>query len=231
MKKLVLVLISAVLLTVFIAFNYLLWDRENKIKSFEYLTDSKNYSIEALNKQVEEVNKENKEFKATIAQLNEDVRRLQEKSSQLETLNLELAGKYDKSMDIAGSLLEKADLKPFEEIIKKWADLIDKGQYEAVYDMEYGHNYFIPDRVALSPFSDSYKKEIKSVKLKSLKPYLDKVPDDKKGSIFLKAVLEVKKPENSKGGFFVDGVNERYFAFAYDKQKDTWVIAGIFNSL
>lgn len=62
MKKLVLVFVSALLLAVFIAFNYLLWEREGreeKLQQLESNNASNNASMNTLNHEIKTLEDDN----------------------------------------------------------------------------------------------------------------------------------------------------------------------------
>ena len=231
MKKVVLILVSAVILTVFMAFNYLLWDREKKIKNFEYINDTKNSSIDTLGAEISSLKDVNSQLKERITEL-EDLN----KGAQLKNLELESSkSKVDKELaqknEVISKLQQQADVKPLEEPVRKWVESLDKSQFEAAYNLQYKHSLSNADNITLDDFTKSYKEYAKSIKIKSIKLLTEDLPADKVGKIIFKAVLEVKKIENSASNIFNEGTNERYFYIDYDKQKDGWVITDLLTSL
>lgn len=87
MKKFILVMISALLMVVFIAFNYLLWDRENKEKNIETLENSNasnNASINALGREISMLEEKNKSLETQAGELEEQNKALADSKNQLE---------------------------------------------------------------------------------------------------------------------------------------------------
>lgn len=225
MKKLVLVLASAIVLTVFIAFNYLLWDRENKIKSFENINDSKNVSIDSLKKEVQEHEKENSDLKFRAETLGENIKSIQDDNYRLNAESENIKKKLYLSSSLINKLIESADTNAIQQVIKKWADSIDKQQYEAAYNLQYNHSASITLPTSIGEFKKGFQ-GIKSFKLKSIKPYTEKVLEDKEGCMVFKVVVDVKK-EGSVPALFNNGINERCFAVSLN-EKNEWVIADVF---
>lgn len=232
MKKLVLVLVCALVMTVFIAFNYLLWDRENRIKSFEYLNFSKKASIDALNTDIKELDNINKQLKKRIGELEENNKIMQEKNSQLveEKLRAEVGLAYkDQLID---KLLPQVNLKVFEGVIGKWVQSLNEGAYEEAYELMLEQPAGKKEALSLEDFTKGYKDIVNSINLKSVKLEPVNNGSDKKGDIVLRAELEAKIAEdgNSVKGYLIDGLNEACFIFDYSKDKDQWYILDILYS-
>lgn len=231
MKKLVLVLVSAVILTVFIAFNYLLWDRENKIRSFEYITDTKNSSIDNLRTELNDLKEENDQLKAKLSEYEDLNRNMQLKIAEMDSSKTKTDKELAQKKAIIGKLVQQGDFSPLEESIKKWAESIEKDQYETAYNLQHGSQLSKVKNVTFEEFVKNYKNSFKSVKLKSVKLLTEENRKNNNGSIIYKAVLEVKKTDNSKAEDFKDGANERYFLIDFDSQKDEWIIVDILSAL
>lgn len=222
MKKVVLVLVCSLIMTIFIAFNYLLWDRDKNIKSLENLNDSKNASIEALSRELEL----NRQFKFKILELEDGNRTMQSRNLQLEQEKNKLKAALDQKNEIVAKFRQSMDTKPLEDTVAKWADSVDKGQYQAAYDLI--AKPFGGQDISLNDFTVSYKASIKNIKLKSLKLITEGLSDEKKGEIIFKAGAEVKRVENSAGvTFFTEGAAEVFITMQYVREKDVWLISDI----
>jgi predicted RNase H-like nuclease (RuvC/YqgF family) len=229
-KKLVLLLVCAMLMTVFIALNYLLWDKEQNtqnIKSLEYKNDDKDATINALGREIKNLEDASKEYNNRI--------------KILESNNSELQNKYDESMqtqqeskellerknDIITVLKQQADLKPLEALIKKWAESIDKGQYETAYKIELQHFKDNGEIISLNEYSDSFKKAVKNIKVKAVKLYNEEVQGLDDADIVFLVTFDVNKVENSESGMFTEGDNDKLFSMTYDKDQGGWIISDI----
>ena len=52
MKKFIIVIVFVFLIAILISFNYLLWDREKQLESYQDLSDAKNLSIDTLGEKI-----------------------------------------------------------------------------------------------------------------------------------------------------------------------------------
>lgn len=233
MKKVVLVLVCSVVIIVFVALNYLLWERENNIKSFENienLSASKSANIDALGKEIKDLDDINSDLKKKISDLEDNKKLLQDINSKSVTDNQNLKGELSDKDDLIFALKQQADLTPFEGIIKKWVESVDKGQYESAFQLQSNLPGGNKDNPSLNDFLNKYKSAVKSMKLKSFMLVAEETKVEKKGDLVFKVELEVKKTGNESGDLFTEGQNERYFAFSYNKVKKNWEISKILTS-
>lgn len=225
MKKVVLVLVCSLILTVFIAFNYLLWDRER----FQDIDASKSASIEALGREINKLTSDNKQLESRISDMDSYIKTLQIRINQLEQENYKNKELISQKNEIINIFKQQVDLKPMEETIIKWVDSIDKGQYETAYDLQLKQYTSQNSPVSLTDFINIFKNNITSMKIKSIKLYIDKVSNDKKGDVVFKVSLEVKKTGDNVRSLFENGINEKLFTVIYDSVKNCWIISDISN--
>lgn len=238
MKKLVLVMFCAMLIVVIIAFNYLLWDRENKVKSIEFLeasNQSNNSIIKTLNRNIEELEEENKQLNNRITGLEEEKQQLQEQLAGLNQEILKLKNTLNHKLAVINNLHQGADLKQAKEPIRKWIEAIDSGEYKIAFELLQQQMSNQGSLVSMDAFAESYSKHIKSIEIKTIEPYISENLEDLKGDIVFKVSLEVKEIGKSEGegkdpgseSPFKEGLNERYIAMYYDSVNDAWVISHI----
>ena len=222
MKKVVLVLVCVLIMTVFVAFNYLLWDREK----FMNVDANKNATIDLLTKQIKALNDENQLQKSKSYDYEFEIKRLKDEVTKITQEKDKTLLIVDQKNEVINVLKKSADLSQLEDIIKKWTDSINNVQYEAAY------NFLgkMDKPQTLTDFTTNYKGSIKSIKILSIKLFADNIYDDKKGDIIFKVNMEVKRTEGeNKWNFYYEGANEKYFYFVFDKDKKTWVINNIAN--
>lgn len=220
MKKLILVIISALIMTVFIAFNYLLWDREKIVG----MDADKMASIDALSKQIRNLNDENSLIRQKSKDQDETIQSMQEKINQTAMERSLYKDKSESQGYAIRYLKQSANLKPLEEVIRKWVEGINNGQYEAAYRLQ-SKQYMKQD---INGFTNTYKTSVRNMSLKSLTLAVDGIPDERKNEIIFKAVLEVKKNDSSNKLSLNDGNNVRFFAIGWNQYSDEWVINDIF---
>lgn len=233
MKKFVLVMVCALLMVVFIALNYLLWDRENKernILDLEYSNASNNASINALGREIKNLEDENQALKAKLAAMDDSYKLLQAHNNQLEQEKLKIFEALAHKSEIIDKLKQEVDPKTLEAPIRKWVESIDAGDYESAYNLQTKKMTEDSGILGLTDFKNVYRSSVKSVKLKSIKLNTGGTTDAKKGDIVFDVTLEVKKVEDGNNGRiqFNDGLNERFFTIDYDKGKNSWLISNIF---
>lgn len=232
MKKLVLLLVCAMLMTLFVAFNYLLWDKEQNtqsIKNLEYKNDDKDATINALGREIKNLEDANREYSTRIKALETNITQLQESNDALvqeQKKNRELLERKNEIIDI---FKQQVDMKPLEGAIKKWAESIDKGQYETAYKLETQKFKDSGELVSLNEYSEAYKQTIKGIKVTQVEVYNEEVGNAGSGDIVFKVELEVNKEKGAADAQFVEGANQKLFFLTYDKEKGGWIISDILS--
>jgi len=229
MRKLILVVTCILILGIFITFNYLLWDRENKIRNYENINYSKNASIDALGEKIKSLDDNIKQLNDKIADLENKNKLLTDRNAQLTQDNLKIQADLKYKNDLINVLKQQSDIKPFEAIVKKWADGIDKSQYAISYDLQDKESLSQDGIYKLEDFINAYKGSIKSMKVKSVKMTIDFFILDRKGDITLDVTLDVKVDGSKGNRFFSDGTNERLFTLALNSDRNDWIISSISN--
>ncbi len=239
MKKLVLLMVSALVLTIFISFNYLLWfrgeqitDYQDRIKKIEEQQAMKeNIANSNNNYYLGQILEKNRE----IEYLNKEIERLKSDSNRLEQeLQLGTTDLKRKSA-VINKLKVQSDLEPLKAVITTWIELIDKGMYENAYRLQNnlldGASMSQEAAKNLSEFTDKYRKNIKNVSVKSIELLSEGFTDDKKGDIVFKVSIDVKKPENSDYNEFLEGINTLYFGMTVDQSGNRWIISSIADQI
>jgi uncharacterized protein YhaN len=229
MKKLVLAMVFILLMALFIAFNYLLLDRENKIKELRdleaaNLNNSANMSMQT--REIKNLEDENDSLQQKVSQLESERDQLAKSKSELtaerDRLNSLLAGKND----MLNALKQISDPKELGQPAKKWAEALNAGDYSTAYEMEYVSLVSYGNPPSTFEYSENLKNNIKSISLKSIK--LDTTRGVDSGEIILNVELEVKLLEKATTQNFVDGLNEKFVKIGYDTAKKEFVILQIF---
>ncbi len=233
MKKLILVMVCIIVLAIFIALNYLLWDRDNKIQSFQDLNSSKSVSIDALTDKI-------KNLDETVRQLNSTVDSLESKNKELFNSNTELDSDKTKlqsqiqNLNAAISRLKlSANLDVLQNNIRKWTESLEKGQYDVSYRLMDTESINIDAFKSMDGFSGYFKNNIKSISIKSIKLAIDEIPADKAGNIIYKIVFDIKKTDNADATdqFFTEGQSTMYMTIGFNIKKNNWVITAMTKAL
>jgi septal ring factor EnvC (AmiA/AmiB activator) len=234
MKKFILVMVCTLLMTMLIAFNYLLWDRENKKKDIENLEQSKvsnSVSINALGRNIKELEDENRALNDTIELMEGNIKELDEYISDLESEKNKLIKILQQKNTVINKLKEEVDPSILEAPVRKWVQAINSGDYESVYNLQTAKMNQSSGFLNITDLENSYKNSIQSIKLKSIKLDMEEVPVETPGDICFFVTLDVKKSGNADVGKIQleEGINNKLIAVDYDKEKNIWVISGIYT--
>lgn len=233
MKKLILVMVFVLLTALFIAFNYLLWDRESRekeLKNLEYANASNNANISAQKREIDSLEEENRN-------LGDKIERLGNEKDQLLKDKDALASEMDKSglalrerINFINALKQYAEIKVLSEPLTKWAEALNQGKYEEAYELEYAGILEQDRLVSLDVYSKEMKNTIHKIEIGEVK--LDKLRGSDNGDIILEARLNVKLAEGAdkKSSRFTEGVNDKYVKIDYSYGKKTFIISAINNS-
>ncbi len=231
MKKLVLVLVCTILMTVFLAFNYLLWDKKQNtesLKTLEYSNENKDATIDALGRQIKNLEDSARDLESRVNVLESSNSELQKEKDELIKKQAEDEKLLKEKSDIIDVLKNQMDLKPLEAVVKNWVQGVDEGQYDISYKLEAEHFKENGDILSQAEYADQYKKIINSIKLKSIKLQAQESGNDAaNGRIALETELEVKLAEGAGESEYSEGVNKRFFEMTFDKAKNLWLISGI----
>jgi len=234
-KKLVLAMACTMLMVMLIALNYLLWDKENKEKSIKELESSNMYinsSINALNRENEKLANENKQLKDKIIELEDDNERLKAQNLQIELDKTKIGGILNHKNEVIDKLKQYTDANLFADDIAAWIESLGKGEYETAYRLLQTQMANQNEVLSAEDFAKRYKNIVKSASIKSLEFYTGYIPEDKKGEIVIKVLIEIKKSDDKKNTEcpFDEGVNERLVIVDFDAAENRWVITGIYRS-
>jgi hypothetical protein len=230
MKKLVLVMVCVLLMALFIAFNYLLWDRESKInelRNLENLNANNNALVNSRDKEIKSLEDEKNKLQNEITVLGDDKDQLIQKNSQLDNDKKQIEQKAAHKIEILNILKENVDIKIFQAPLQKWIDAVNAGKYDEAYKLEFPTTTLQEPSVTLEEYSEILKNTVKSIKLKEAK--LDTELGVTEGEIFIAASLEVKTVENADltNARFVDGLNNINYSLDYDNINKEFFITSI----
>lgn len=236
MKKFIMIVFFSLIIIVFVAFNYLLWERENRekdIKSLQEINASNSITISTLNRQLESFDNNLRAKEDSINKLNEENLTLK---MDLEKLNQDFL-KSNKAIahknEVIEYLYKNTQPDIIEAPVKKWAECINSGDYESAYRTWYINKEDEKER--LIDFTDKYKDKVDSIKIQSIAIYeqdIEKQYEEgilQEGDIFFKVELDVKLAEGAgKSDYlFEEGINQKILALRYNNEEDIWHICGI----
>lgn len=236
MKKFIIVIVFIFLIAILISFNYLLWDRERQLESFQNMRQSNNLTIETLSEKMNNLDRLNKELNTKLETITNDNEIIRKHSSTLNNENTELKKEIQLRNDMIITLKKNIDAASINTVIKKWTDSINSKSYEnaqAFVSKNAVDKTLVGDVEALKKM---YQKELKEIKLKSSEPYVDLSDDDENiMKIQIKAFFEVIKPapiankEEVEGSIFKSGSNEKYITMEFNSYTNEWMMLELKN--
>ncbi len=232
MKKFILVMVFVLLIAMFIAFNYLLWDRESKvaeIKNLQSVNVSNDASISAQKREIASLADEVSNLKDRIEQLEKDKEQLQKEKETLSSEVERTEASLRDRIDFINILKEHSDIEVLSQPIVSWAEALSQGNFEEAYNIEYAA---VPEKdrtVKLSAYIDQMTSSVSKVEITDVK--LDKLRGAGNGEIYLFVKYNVKLVENADTANlkFSDGENEMYVKVDYSKDKKAFIISSMIH--
>jgi len=230
MKNMVLILVCAALLTFFIAFDYLLWDRERNAQSINTLEDSidsKDATIGALGREIKDLENYSNQLSNKLKLLEEEKKSLEEKVSDLESEIQEMKGQIKRRDEFISTMESIADYGVFESILKDWAEKINEGRYEEAYQWMKLKTDAGMGALSFADFTGNYMTDVKSIEIGKMEISKDEALKYDKADIAFLTELNVEKSEENKPGKFNEGMNKMIVGFDYDSENETWFMSYI----
>ncbi len=233
MKKFIIVIVFVFLITILISFNYVLWDREKQLASFQDISDSKSLTIETLSEKMNNLDKLNKELTTRVENLTNDNTTLRESLLSRNDENKELKREIISKNELITALKNTIDITPMDTVIKKWTESVDSKNYQLArsFISESSKDQTINDDVK---FKELYQSEIKSIRLKTSNLYTELTDDEHLGIVQIKVVFEVDKPDVTKdneekvsNSIFKNGENIKYITMELNSYTNEWLIQEI----
>lgn len=233
MKKFIIVIVFVFLIAILISFNYLLWDREKQMASFQNISDSNNLTIETLSEKMNNLDKLNKELSKKIDTLTNDNASIREYSSMINTENIDLKKEIVSKDELILILKKTIDVAPMDAVIKKWTEDVNSKNYEGAHALisKNSKDETINDD---KKFKEVYQSELKAIKLKTSELFIGLLDDEHLGKIQFKVVFEVVKPDITNDNkdkipqkHFKSGDNEKYITVELNSYTNEWLILEI----
>jgi len=233
MKKFIIIIVFVFLIAILLSFNYLLWDREKQLESFQDISDSKNLTIETLSEKMNTLDKLNKELSKRVDNLTDANTTIRDYSTMINNENIDLKRQSILKNNLINMLKKNVDVVPMEAVIKKWTEAVDSKKYEEAraFISKNSEDQTINDTVK---FKEVYQSELKTIKIKTLNLFTELADDEHLGKLQFKIVFEVGKPditdENKgklSGKFFKSGDNEKYITMELNSETNDWLILEI----
>ncbi|MHB8062296.1 MAG: hypothetical protein ACYDG2_06640 [Ruminiclostridium sp.] len=233
MKKFIIVTVFVFLIAILLSFNYLLWDREKQLESFQDISDSNNLTIDTLSDKMNTLDKLNKELSKKVENLTEDNTAIKDNYSIQSKDNIDLKSEIISKNNLIIALKNTIDVVPMDTVIKKWTESVNSKNYEGAHALisKNSKDQTIKDAVR---FKEVYQSELAAIKIKTSKLFTELTDDEHLGKIQFKVVFEVQKPDVTDKNkdkipqdIFKSGDNDKYITMELDSDTKGWVILEI----
>ncbi len=230
MKKFILVMVFVLLTALFIAFNYLLWDRENKVAQLKSLENDKaSYyaSINAQKRETDALEEELSVLNDQLKQMESENNRLNEDRNELQADWIKTKETLQERINFINILKQHSDINVLSEPIVKWAQAVNEGNFKEAYDLEYEGVAEQDRTVSLVSYVEQLENTVNRIDIAEVK--LDMLRGAGTGDIYLNVILNVKLAEDPKQQppRFTQGENEVYVRIDYSYSKKGFVISSI----
>jgi FtsZ-binding cell division protein ZapB len=230
MKKFILVMVFALLIALFIAFNYLIWDRESnlaEIKNLQTINASYDASISVQKREINSLEEEVSSLRERIRQLEqENEQLLKDKDLAVDAWNQAEASLRGK-IDFINVIKEYTDIQFLANPVILWAEAINSGNFQEAYQIEYESLPAGERTVSLAAYTERMKVSVTQIEITDIR--IDKLRGSGNGDIYLNIRFNVKLPEDVdiKNARFAEGENEMYVKVDYSKDKKAFIISSM----
>lgn len=230
MKKFILVIVFALLIALFIAFNYLLWDRESKlaeIRNLESVNASYSASVSVHKREINTLEEEVKSLNNQITQYRDEIDKLLQERDQAISDRLQEEATLKAKVDFINVLKEHTDIQVLSRPVVLWAEAVNNGSFDEAFDIEYEG---VPPRertVSLSTYVEQMKATVERIEINEIK--VDRLRGYGTGDIYLNVRFSVRLVEDAdiSSSRFSDGENEMYVKLDYSKDKKAFIISSM----
>lgn len=234
MKKFIIAIVFLFLIAILISFNYLLWDRERQMESYQNMKQSNNLTIETLSEKMSNLDKLNKELTTKLETITDENATIKENLTVSNKEKVELQKEIELRNNLILALKKSINPSSMQAVIKKWTEAINAKNYEnaKTYISKNSEDEALSGDV--KELGKIYQEELKEIKLKTSEPYTKLKDEEHIKKIQLKAVFEVVKPatgdkEPVSESIFKNGINEKYITMEFDLDTDKWLMLEIKN--
>lgn len=231
MKKFIIVIVFVFLIAILISFNYLLWDREKQLESYQDLSNAKNLSIDTLGEKINNLDKQNKELAEKISSLEKENSEIKSSNYKLIAESQQIRQEMEQNKGFISLLKSNMNIEPLETVIKKWVEAVNSKNFKTAKTLvsEDSKDEILSNE---EKFKTAYQSEIKAIRLKSSKLYNELTDDEHLAKIQFQIIFEVDKPEAASESkeeipqvLFKSGENEKYITMELDREAGEWRIS------
>lgn len=229
MKRFVVIVTSMLIIFVFIALNYLLWDRESLVTQGE----SNQASIETLTRMNMALNQEKSKLEQQAADQKKQMEGLEEKIEGLEAGIFEQKRMTDEKIDFILRMKEQINKGPVETMTLGWVENIIEKKYSEAYLKGGASCSFWGNYWTLGIFTDYFDQNVEKIELvqsEESRPVVKVVPiktPDWETSVYIR--VQVSLREGAEETCLKQGENVLHMTATYIERLNQWMITSVFS--
>jgi len=227
MKRFVVIVTSLLIIFVFVALNYLLWDRESLVT----LRESNQASIDALSRINMNLGDEKSRLLEQNSVLMEQVSELKAKVEVMEKDIQDKQSRIDEQTDFTLAMKQHLNPLPIKTAALDWINLLSKRTYGSAFmrgetDCRYWQNKW-----NLRTFTDYFEQNLDQIQIKLDEEQLPIIKVNPSPStdwdinVELHALVELK--ENAKEDYLKQGENIFKITYTYNERIEQWLISSV----
>ena len=165
MKNFFVIIICVLILSIFIAFNYVMWDRQ----SLQDLNETKNASIETLSREIKSLNDSNNKITKSYDEVNKKLVELENEFEIISEENRKL--KEDLKIREESLTFFQTMINPniFADYIIDWANKLSKGQYAESYILFSKNAIIFDEKINVKEYSNIFSNIIENIEINEIK--------------------------------------------------------------
>ncbi len=230
MKRFVVIVTSLLIIFVFIALNYLLWDRESLVT----LGESKQASIDALSRINMTLSEDKNRLEQRNEELNSQLKSQEDKIKALETDIFNQQILIDDKTQFIMELKTQINPEPIQTATMGWIEALSEKSYSAAFIKSGSSCRFWGNIWSLRIFTDFFDKNVKQIQLFQLDENnliaIEIFPSDTPDwEMIVLLHVDIVLTEDSDQEYLASGENVLRFTYTYSDRLEQWQISSIEN--
>ncbi|HEY8500981.1 MAG TPA: hypothetical protein VIL89_10205 [Clostridia bacterium] len=229
MKRFVVIVTSLLIIFVFIALNYLLWDRESLVT----LRESNQASIDALSRINMTLNEDKSRLEKQIEELDNQINAGNEKTEELEAKIQTLQTELNDKLQFISALKTHINTAPVQNATIEWIHAVAEKNYPGAFLKSDSNCRFWDEVWSIKTFSEYFEKNVAKIKPvidgeEQTQPVIEVTPSDTPDwemQALVRVNVELSEGANQK--YLKQGQNVLRFLYTYSARFDQWVITSI----
>lgn len=228
MKRFVVIITSLLIIFVFVALNYLLWDRESLVT----LRESNQASIDALSRINMSLGEEKTRLEEKNRTLTEQVKELERKIEELEA-NIEAQqGEFDSKAEFLLAMKKQLNPLPVRTAALEWIDLLYQKSYSSAFMAGESNCMYWGKAWNLRHFTEYFEKNIEKIELmlvgEEQQPVIEVVPSSTPDwNVNVSVHIQAELKENADDSLLKPGENVLNLIYTYNERVEKWLIISV----